>query len=494
MSPQGPINHLDPPPWTKQPFQVRNVKIDFPRFDGSDVLSWIFKAEQFFDFYDTPDEHRLTIAAVHLDKEVVPWFQMITRLQPFQSWRHFTKALELEFGPSPFECPRSTLFKLTQSASVNEYYMEFISLANRVCGLSTDALLDCFISGLKPEIKRDVLTQSPLSLLKAVSLAKLFEEKYPTKPKFPYKTPIATQQPYTYPKIHNSQPPLLPTPNQKPAYQLTTNPHSNFPNPVRKMTQAEMQVRREKGLCYTCDDKFTPQHRCPNRHYMILQVEEEASQVENTISEPELIEHANEQDHHLSFNALKGNSGLGTIRFQGRIQGHAVSILLDSGSSDNFLQPRVAHFLNLPIQPAAQFHVMVGNGHSMTAEGLIPDLKIEVQGHELHCPVYLLPVAGADVILGAAWLATLGPHVADYSALQFKFMMNGKYITLQGDRSSLPQQAQYQYIRRLQHTDAIAECFTVQLQDPECQTDEFLDFPKDLDPELIIKYYLILIF
>jgi len=26
-----------------QPFQVRNVKLDFPRFNGSNVLEWIFR-------------------------------------------------------------------------------------------------------------------------------------------------------------------------------------------------------------------------------------------------------------------------------------------------------------------------------------------------------------------------------------------------------------------------------------------------------------------
>lgn len=34
-------------------------------------------------------------------------------------------------------------------------------------------------------------------------------------------------------------------------------------------------IRREKGLCYTCDERFSPNHRCPNKHYMILQVDEE---------------------------------------------------------------------------------------------------------------------------------------------------------------------------------------------------------------------------
>ena len=50
------------------PFQVRNVKLDFPRFDGSEVLQWIFKAEQFFDYYNTPDTQRLTITAIHTEK------------------------------------------------------------------------------------------------------------------------------------------------------------------------------------------------------------------------------------------------------------------------------------------------------------------------------------------------------------------------------------------------------------------------------------------
>jgi len=66
----GPHSH---PPL----FQVRNIKLDFPRFDGTNVLQWIFKAEQFFDYYGTPNLQRLTIAAIHMDKDVVPWFQMM---------------------------------------------------------------------------------------------------------------------------------------------------------------------------------------------------------------------------------------------------------------------------------------------------------------------------------------------------------------------------------------------------------------------------------
>lgn len=55
---------------------------------------------------------------------------------------------------------------------------------------------------------------------------------------------------------------------------------------------------------------------------------------------------------------------------------------------------------------------------------------------------YLLPVAGADLILGSSWLATLEPHIADYAARSIKFYQDGKLITLQGEKQIDPQQSQ----------------------------------------------------
>jgi len=74
-----------------QPFQARSVKLDFPCFDGSEVLQWIFKAEQFFDYYHTPKDQRLTIVTIHMDKDVVPLFQLMLKTNPFQSWSFLLK-------------------------------------------------------------------------------------------------------------------------------------------------------------------------------------------------------------------------------------------------------------------------------------------------------------------------------------------------------------------------------------------------------------------
>jgi hypothetical protein len=163
-----------------------------------------------------------------------------------------------------------------------------------------------------------------------------------------------------------------------------------------------------------------------------------------------------------------------------------IQILVDGGSSDNFLQPRIAHFLKLDIAPAPLFKVLVGNGNSLSPEGSIPELCVAVQNHDIKIPVYLLPIVGADLILGATWLATLGPHVADYKALSIKFFDKGKYITLQGERSQVPQQAQLHHMRRLYQTDAIEACFAIHRAEPVTKQDCWLELPTDMEPELVL--------
>ena len=106
-----------------------------------------------------------------------------------------------------------------------------------------------------------------------------------------------------------------------------------------------------------------------------------------------------------------------------------MQILVDGGSSYNFIQPRIAKFLKLPVQPAPGFKVLVGNGQYLTAEGVITELPVLIQGHKLTIPVYLLPVAGTYLILGTTWLATLGPHVANYADMTIKFIHHGKFVT-----------------------------------------------------------------
>jgi len=68
------------------------------------------------------------------------------------------------------------LFKLTQIAFVHEYCVQFTALANCIQGVTSEALLDFFIGGLKPDIRRDVIAQTPTTLIRCVSLAKFMKK------------------------------------------------------------------------------------------------------------------------------------------------------------------------------------------------------------------------------------------------------------------------------------------------------------------------------
>jgi len=102
---------------------------------------------------------------------------------------------------------------------------------------------------------------------------------------------------------------------------------------VKRLSPKEVQLRREKGLCFTCDEKYSPSHRYPNKQYLWLHVEEEVASIDlpndNTAREDNL-EPLPHSEPHLSFNTLKGFDRVVTMRFKGLINGLPVQILLDS--------------------------------------------------------------------------------------------------------------------------------------------------------------------
>ncbi|PNX62051.1 hypothetical protein L195_g052774, partial [Trifolium pratense] len=84
-----------------------------------------------------------------------------------------------------------------------------------------------------------------------------------------------------------------------------------YPPQVKRMSPAEAHLCRPQGLCYTCDEKFTPIYKCPNRTYLLFLTEDddnsyipEAPDPNPPHTDPTTLE------HHLSFNVLKGSQGL----------------------------------------------------------------------------------------------------------------------------------------------------------------------------------------
>ncbi|MCI22893.1 hypothetical protein A2U01_0044071, partial [Trifolium medium] len=191
-------------------------------------MGWIFKISQFFDYHHTPEAERLTVASFYMDGPALSWYQWMHRNGFITSWFDLLQALETRFAPSYYDDPSSSLFKLTQRSSVNQYLNEFERLANRIVGLPQPFLLSCFISGLSPEIRREVQALRPLSLSQATALAKLQEDKIADcRRLFNHKPPLSSSSTTSPSGPHPSALPL-PAPNTLPLLPTPPKPRLNY--------------------------------------------------------------------------------------------------------------------------------------------------------------------------------------------------------------------------------------------------------------------------
>lgn len=88
-----------PEPRTNQFGHMRSIKMDFPRFDGSQALQWLHQAELFFKYYEISYFYLLKIASIHFDAPIIPWFHMLQKSGTIISWHSLAKAIKHTYGP-----------------------------------------------------------------------------------------------------------------------------------------------------------------------------------------------------------------------------------------------------------------------------------------------------------------------------------------------------------------------------------------------------------
>lgn len=66
---------------TRKPHHAFRVgRVDFPRFNGNDVSSWIFQVEYYFENDGTPEEYKLKLTSIHSEGEDLQWHQGYMRI------------------------------------------------------------------------------------------------------------------------------------------------------------------------------------------------------------------------------------------------------------------------------------------------------------------------------------------------------------------------------------------------------------------------------
>ncbi|GKB09682.1 hypothetical protein Tco_0837994 [Tanacetum coccineum] len=144
-------------------------------------------------------------------------------------------------------------------------------------------------------------------------------------------------------------PPLVPNsflhtnPNLPHLKPVTKPPLPSCPNPVkqttplptRRLSPEEMQTRRNQGLCFRCPERFYPGHRCNPPQFLLLGHDEPIPLTSDTGALTNLEDYSGGIQPHqflaLSAAALHGTTCPLAIRITGQINGHTVTVLVDSG-------------------------------------------------------------------------------------------------------------------------------------------------------------------
>lgn len=277
-----------------------------------------------------PPYQRLLLASIHMDGSALPWFQWQHKTHQIQSWEDFTRLLETTFGQSEYEDHQEMLARLIQTSTVAEYRQCFDTLDNRISGVSASFLTSCFISGLCSDIRHEVKAFRPTSLTQAIGLARLQETKL-----IDCCSCNWVSHSYTAP---TSVTPAFPPPKTP---QVVSSNTLNSPYPIQSLSAWEVQIKRQQGLYFSCDEKWSSFHKCkakPHLFFFDLEVDFPSSPPEETHPSIELIAQDTPIHSAISFHVLAGEPFSTTFRFFGILVGSPVQVLIDGGSSHSFVQ------------------------------------------------------------------------------------------------------------------------------------------------------------
>ncbi|XP_020254010.1 uncharacterized protein LOC109831084 [Asparagus officinalis] len=429
--------------------QPKSLRLDFPSFSGNEnVIAWLEQVEQIFEYYDIKGDEWVKVCSFYLREEALQWYRWLARnLEEFFQWEIFKEEIITRFGPSELSRPYDAFSTLKQTNTVRDYLGRFEQTLSLLDDQpSRRHILEKFIGGLKEELRYEVTASRPSSLKEAISLAKLFEDRLKNERK-------------SRGNWNTSNTGMLPT-NSSPYPSVRENPKP--PSQFKKLTPEDIQRRRSQNLCFTCDEKWFRGHQCKGKQMFllegILKGDSEENEVENgeegeediTI---ELAESLVKGAPSISVQALSGVNASHTIRVVGYYKNQAVSILIDSGSTHNFINSKL---LGLVVTESNSFDVLVASGELIKGGGVCQAVSLECQGVRIQVDLLVMPVGGSQIVLGADWMKTLEDITLNFKKLQVTFFSDGAKRTLQG---VLPEELQ------LVDSKAISKTFREQKQE-----------------------------
>ena len=188
-------------------------------------------------------------------------------------------------------------------------------------------------------------------------------------------------------------------------------------------------------MCFYYDKKFVHGDKCEGQLFSLIvladneELEEEFVDADDSWEEPQ----SDEIQPQISSNALSGVSSFQTLRVVGMFGNkHELHILVDSGTTHNFLDINMAKRLGCKIRKTCPLFVTVAGGRKLISVSECKGFTWKIEREKLCVYAMLLPLGGRDMVLGMQWLSTLGDIKCNLKELRMEFMYNGSKVALRG--------------------------------------------------------------
>ncbi|KAL8135171.1 hypothetical protein AgCh_010001 [Apium graveolens] len=177
--------------------------------------------------------------------------------------------------------------------------MKFIELLAPLENIPEDLALGHFLMGLREDIRAEVRLQGPMSVDQAMELAIMIKDKnrLNTVRKGDIKGVLGSTRSFSLEGSSTAKENFssYSSPSKAPSsysQSIFSTAHSSVPpakpmGEIRRLSEKELQYKREKGLCFRCDDKWVVGHKCRRKELSVLLSQGEDEDGEFSLDSPQ---------------------------------------------------------------------------------------------------------------------------------------------------------------------------------------------------------------
>jgi hypothetical protein len=89
-----------------------------------------------------------------------------------------------------------------------------------------------------------------------------------------------------------------------------------------------------------------------------------------------------------------------TLNIKGHIKHRSVVVLIDSGSTHNFIHCRLIDEIHCFVFPVSNFQILIANGGTIKCGGNCENVKLQMGDYHMKINMLSISMGGCDIVLG----------------------------------------------------------------------------------------------